>query len=431
MKPPTSQSLKDKLANVSKSASKSGALVSSLGSDIGQRVRALQDAAPGKAADLRARVKASFEKIAAEPGQIGSNLGAKVEALLKARPLPEGVTPVKPGPKTGAVIKAPPTETNAAPPPPDATVDKELATESAVERPSLAERTRTFGRVGLTAVHARLGALAKVNRRRRDEAPLVLAPAAKNSDEPKPEILRIDAALPKSMQAIPAASGDVLGRFDAGPTIAPELPRRPPPGERTIRARRRKEVGRRSLALGFGTVLTAAVTAGVIHIVTIFAIPMLGTGSAFEHLRWQLTPNKMQQMTVDPTSATKLPPFLSPDMRYAFCRYDITSGPVAVAAVLPDVGWSLALYTPQGDNFYATPGQEGRPVEVEFLLIPASDRLINLTPGVRRADVNATQVTSPQREGLIVIRAPNKGAAFQAGTQAALNRATCSAVVRR
>jgi uncharacterized membrane protein len=428
MKPPPSQSLKDKLADLSKSAAKSGGRMSSLGSDLGHRVRALQEAAPGKAADLRARVKASLEKIAAEPGQIGVSLGAKVEALLKPRPLPDGVTPVEPEPRTGRAKKSPKT---AEPPAGDISIAA-TAAPVVVERPSLAERTRTFGRVGLTAVHARLGAVAKVKNRQSARQASVVQPLAKSVDEAKPKILRIDAALPKLTQAVPAADSSQSVGFNAGPTIAPDMPRQPPAGERTIRARRRKEVGRRSLALGFGTVLTAAVTAGVIHIVTIFAIPMLGTGSAYEHLRWQLTPNKMQQMAVDPTNAAiKMPPFLSPDMRYAICRYDIVSGPVAVSAVLLDVGWSLALYTPQGDNFYATPGQDGRPVAVEFLLVPASDRLINLTPGVRRADVNATQVTSPQREGLIVIRAPNKGAAFQVSTQAALNKATCAAVVRR
>jgi hypothetical protein len=50
---------------------------------------------------------------------------------------------------------------------------------------------------------------------------------------------------------------------------------------------------------------------------------------------------------------------------------------------------------------------------------------------VRKTDVDVTQVTSPQREGLVVIRAPQKGAAFQAAMLATLAKATCQAAGRR
>ncbi len=191
----------------------------------------------------------------------------------------------------------------------------------------------------------------------------------------------------------------------------------------------RRDVGRRRLAIGFGTILTALVSGGILHIAATFAIPLLGGGSAFTQLRPQLPPNTMKLLVSDAQPSPLA--FLSADMRYAMCRYDISAGPVVVKAVLPDVGWSLALYTPQGDNYYAVPGIEGRVTEAAFTIIPASDRLINLTPGARKADVDATQVTSPQREGLVVIRAPNKGAAFQASMLAALSKATCLVVARR
>ena len=173
-----------------------------------------------------------------------------------------------------------------------------------------------------------------------------------------------------------------------------------------------------------GHVLTALLAGGIIHIATTFATTSLGTGSAFRQLRPVLPANELVVMpSQSPT--TQLLPFLAPDMLYAMCRFDLSGGSIEVTAMLPEAGWSLALYTRQGDNFYATPGQSLRPVPVAFVLAPASDRLVNIAPGVRKSDVDISQVTSPDQEGLVVIRAPIKGVAFEATARAELQRATC------
>ncbi len=173
-----------------------------------------------------------------------------------------------------------------------------------------------------------------------------------------------------------------------------------------------------------GHILTALLAGGIIHIATTFAITSFGTGSAFRQLRAALPVNQLVVLPVQ-SPTTQLLPFLAPDMLYAMCRYDLSTGGLEVTAVLPEAGWSLALYTRQGDNFYAAPGQGLRPVPVAFLLSQASDRLVNIAPGVRKSDVEIGQVTSPDREGLVVVRAPLKGLAFESATRAELSRATC------
>ena len=172
-------------------------------------------------------------------------------------------------------------------------------------------------------------------------------------------------------------------------------------------------------------ILTALLTGGIIHIATTFAVTSLGTGSAFRQLRPVLPPNEVVVLPAQ-TAGAQLLPFLAPDMLYALCRFDLKSGPVEINAVLPEVGWSLALYTRQGDNFYAAPGQSQRPVPVVFMLSQATDRLVNMTPGVRKADVDISQVTSPDAEGLMVVRAPLKGVAYEASAKADLKRASCA-----
>jgi uncharacterized membrane protein len=179
-----------------------------------------------------------------------------------------------------------------------------------------------------------------------------------------------------------------------------------------------------------GMLLTAVVLGGILHLLTVFAVIALGTGSAYDRLRFQLEANTMKVLPVDPTGAMPLP-FLSPDMRYAMCRFDLSAGPLAVSAQLPEVGWSLALYTPQGDNFYIAPGQEGRNVDATFTLNTASDRVLIPVPGQRRADVDAAQVSSPVREGLLVIRGPMKGASYLPIVERTLAAARCQTITRR
>lgn len=171
-------------------------------------------------------------------------------------------------------------------------------------------------------------------------------------------------------------------------------------------------------------IITALLAGGIIHIATTFAITSFGTGSAFRQLRAVLPANELVVLPAQ-TPATQLLPFLSPDMLYAMCRFDLAAGSLEVKATLPEAGWSLALYNRSGDNFYAAPGQALRPVPVAFVLSPASDRLVNLTPGVRKSDVDINQVTSPDSEGLLVLRAPLKGVAFENAARAELKRASC------
>lgn len=409
----------------------------SLKDRVALRVKAIQKAAPGAAADLKARViaganAAGLDKINRDSLKAGRDgLAAKVEAILKPRPAEDA--------SAGTPVFQP-------------TAQPDVASPDAENRkPTLPSASSTAtpatDRADITALKAKLDAAL----RPKDQADVPDA-----SDTVSAGIAaRIAAALPKGdwkktdwtapfsrskrrpadgpgpTMSAETASSAAAGTIDLVPEISTSRT------TRTERLKTERIVARtrpkRSL-LTVGMLATALVTGAVLHIVTTFSIPVLSSSwfrwSAFDRIKWQLDVNTMKVWPVDPTGAMPLP-FLSPDMRYAFCRFDITSGPVTVSVVLPEAGWSLALYTPSGDNFYAVPGQDGRVVEAVFNIMPASDRLLIPVPGQRRADIDAAQVTSASREGLVVIRGPNKGAATGPAVEAALRRARCSAVERR
>jgi uncharacterized membrane protein len=182
-----------------------------------------------------------------------------------------------------------------------------------------------------------------------------------------------------------------------------------------------------SREIGWRTLLAAVLTAGIIHIIATFAAPVLGSGNAFARLRDALPLNRMVLLPPDSPARQALP-FLPPDALYAMCRYELAGGSVSVTASVMDTGWVLSLHTPRGENFYVMPQQLLRRSEVSFLVVPTG--LSDQGRPQKTATPDDTQVLSPSIEGLIVIRAPLKGVAWQAEAQAALARSSCTQIKR-
>lgn len=415
--PPSLQSLKARLIGLSRPGA-SGPQDGN-GGDGSSRVASVQD--------LRARLKARLEQLSQDGANLGASLNAKVETLLKPRREDGGPSVRQPDrsetalPPAGEADVAVP---EAMPLPPPARPLQPGAQDNIV--------TRTFNRVGLTAVHARLGAISRVRKKAPHPVPARASEAAARTAEAA-AIQRIDASMPP-LASVPAAVASAAPAF-AGPVPAIAPPVEFSPRSATQEATRRRRASGRSRMAGLAmTLLIAFVTAALVHIAVTLSMPTLagwfGKGTAYDRLRFKLEANAMKPLKLEVAGSEPLLPFLTPDMFYAFCRYDLSVSSVAVTATLADAGWSLALYTPQGDNYYAAPGLDARTTELTFVIVPSSERLLIL-PGVRRADVDATQVTSPTREGLIVVRAPNKGRAFEASTKAALAKAECRPVGRR
>ena len=181
--------------------------------------------------------------------------------------------------------------------------------------------------------------------------------------------------------------------------------------------------------VGWRTVVGAVLLAGIVHITATLAVPLLGPGNAFRKLRETLPANQMVFLP-PPTPATQLLPFVAADALYAACRFDLSSTPVAVSAVLSDPGWTLSLHTPQGDNFYVMPAQQLRRSEVGFVITPQSERLVDFGSS-RRVTGDDLQIESPVTEGLVLVRAPLRGLSWRAETEAKLRRASCTPVPQK
>lgn len=174
------------------------------------------------------------------------------------------------------------------------------------------------------------------------------------------------------------------------------------------------------------TLLTASILGGIIHICVTFAIPHVASNDAYSRLATRLSLNTMVLLP-PATPSAQLWPFQLPDQHIALCLYDASRGPVTIKASLPTKGWTLALYTPAGDNFYIAPGTADRRIDVSAQLIASSDRFIAVSPDRRMAAGLQTEIRLPAPQGLLVIRAPIKGQAYRNEPLRELQAATCSA----
>jgi uncharacterized membrane protein len=182
--------------------------------------------------------------------------------------------------------------------------------------------------------------------------------------------------------------------------------------------------------VGWRTAVGALLFGGIIHIGATLAVPLVGSGTAFAKLRDVLPVNRM--VILPPLAPGKQPlPYLAPDALYAMCRYDVSVDSLMVSALMADAGWTLSMHTTQGDNFYVMPAQPQRRAEVSLTVVPGIDRLGEFVAAPRRPTAADTQVPSPSWEGLVIVRAPLRGLAWRAETEAALRRAACTPVKRQ
>jgi uncharacterized membrane protein len=173
--------------------------------------------------------------------------------------------------------------------------------------------------------------------------------------------------------------------------------------------------------------LAGIAAAGIIHILTVFAIPVLAERDAWGRLSAVMTPNTLA--IADGKSAPRLP-FTSPDVATAYCLFDLSKDNVIVKSPLPEAAWSLALSTRSGENFYLVTGADAKKPRVRLLIIP-QDRLSEeaSTEKTEEGDEQAI-IVSPGQTGIVAIRAPLRGESFRGPAQEELRKALCEAKKR-
>lgn len=177
-------------------------------------------------------------------------------------------------------------------------------------------------------------------------------------------------------------------------------------------------------ASGMRLFAIVVVLAGIVHICVTFALPTLTGSRTFRQFLTALPENRLEVLA--PIAPANQPlRFMSPEARYAVCRYDTSAGPVAVTVSLPDTGWVMALYSPEGDNIYHVTGSSSRRIALSLLLVPPSEQTIGTAAEAQTATPAAGPVTVATRRGLLLLKAPERGIAYRHETEAELRKSRC------
>ncbi len=182
----------------------------------------------------------------------------------------------------------------------------------------------------------------------------------------------------------------------------------------------------RKSRLTLRALLMLPVAAGIVHLIATFVAMTDTRASAFARLGEQLKPNTMTLL--DPIRPGHQPlPYLAPDARLSICRFETKTGPIAVNALLPDLGWTLGIYHRDGSAAYFATAAPGKPSNIALTIVPGEDRFLGMTPqALGQTTGDDPQLTVAAKKGLIVVRAPDKGPVYSGEAAAILAKASCT-----
>ncbi|HEY8193881.1 MAG TPA: hypothetical protein VIF13_02440, partial [Hyphomicrobium sp.] len=117
--------------------------------------------------------------------------------------------------------------------------------------------------------------------------------------------------------------------------------------------------------------------AAIVHIIATFLAVNDQRGTAYARLVHALPQNKMT-VAAPVSPHHELLPYLAPDAQYAFCPFDTSDTTMRVHALLPDLGWTIGVYSPDGTNLYFAAASSERETTINLSIIPADDRFLGL-----------------------------------------------------
>lgn len=184
------------------------------------------------------------------------------------------------------------------------------------------------------------------------------------------------------------------------------------------------------IANNWRLLLAALTAAGVVHLWTTLTAVQSRETPAYARLIAGLPVNQISYLPELTPQNQKLP-YMMPDIRYAICPYDASTGPVRIRATIPAAGWSLSLHTPDGGNFMFVPGTDERRSNVDLVLRATRTVLEARTVSTAQPATPTPEVKLSEATGVAIFRAPVGALAFRERIDRLLNSFKCFLERRR
>ncbi|MEY3446377.1 MAG: hypothetical protein RIR45_1132 [Pseudomonadota bacterium] len=153
--------------------------------------------------------------------------------------------------------------------------------------------------------------------------------------------------------------------------------------------------------LWFYRTLTLSVTAIVVHVAAVWAVPRLIMNRVMNGpaaLQMNMFNQAAFPPAVDASSRRVVMP--SPDLLYSVCVYDVSTGPVRIKAhPALKTYWSIALYGANSDNFFVVNDRQAGDAPVDLWLVSEGPNAAD--PAV---PAGASIVVVPSKQGFVLMR---------------------------
>ena len=175
-----------------------------------------------------------------------------------------------------------------------------------------------------------------------------------------------------------------------------------------------------------GVVLGAAMIAALVHIAAILIIPLYATRDAFARLK-PLGPINATVLLEQPGPRARLLPFRDPAVASAFCRFDLTRGPLRVRAPVDDSDFaSLSFHSRRGGIFYAITDRAATHGALEALVVTEGQLRALQARDDEDTPVQDLRVVSTAAEGFVMIRAFSEQPSLYPRAESEARALTCA-----
>ena len=172
------------------------------------------------------------------------------------------------------------------------------------------------------------------------------------------------------------------------------------------------------------TIIAGVLLGGVVHLVSVLALPRIATQDAYSRLTPMTKENAVTALPLaEPNNAPM--PFMDPAFAVAICRYDLSGGPLKLTVPVSQAYTSVSFYTRNEVAYYAINDRSAGRKVIELDLM-TEDQHSALPEDEEVTAADRLIIDSPTATGLIVLKAlaPEPGLMPQA--QASLAASHCT-----
>jgi len=159
---------------------------------------------------------------------------------------------------------------------------------------------------------------------------------------------------------------------------------------------------------------------GVLHIVSLLAVPVLAPQDAYTRLEAfgpENTPVFLE--TSEPKRGL---PFLDPAFVYLACRFNLSNGPVSMRIPLAGHYVSMSFYRRDGTAFFSLNDRSALGTLLDVELRDESDEASKSLP----LGAGTISVSSPEPSGFVLVRAYSASPSAAKGLTDELSKAVCA-----